>query len=156
MLAVAVYMAYRVKIGLQYNWEWEVIPQYLLRFNSEKGKWVRNILSQGFLTTIRLSIWATLLATIVGTMMGLFRSSRSLFKRLLGRTYVETIRNLPPLVLIFIFYYFVSDQILSALGIVTFITNCSEKTRAIVTFLFASPDLFTRFLSAMITLGMGV
>ena len=153
-LLAGCYIIYRVKIGLQYQWEWHVIPQYLLRYDPDKGKWMANILLQGFFNTIRLSVWGTLLALIIGTVIGLFRTSASLFKRSLGRTYVEIIRNLPPLVLIFIFYYFISDQILNALGIETFIHSRSGATRSVLAFLFAPPHLLSRFLSALITLAI--
>jgi polar amino acid transport system permease protein len=109
---------------------------------------------EGFLTTIRLSLWATLLATLIGMVMGLFRVSPSLFKRLLGGTYVELTRNLPPLVLIFIFYFFVSDQILPALGVEEFIRTTDVKTQALLAVLFAPPSLFTAFISALITLSI--
>ena len=48
--------------------------------------------------------------------MGLFRVSVSLLQRLVGGTYLELVRNLPPSVIIFIFYFFVGDQILPALA----------------------------------------
>jgi ABC-type amino acid transport system permease subunit len=47
---------------------------------------------------------------------GILRTTPRLFNRLVGRSYVELIRNVPPLVLIFIFYFFVSDQIIPLLG----------------------------------------
>jgi polar amino acid transport system permease protein len=86
--------------------------------------------------------------------MGLFRVSRSLFRRLIGGTYVELIRNLPPLVIIFIFYFFVGDQILPLLGVEEFIRNSSQGTQTVFTVLFAPPTLFTAFLSALITLSI--
>lgn len=154
IIAIGIYIALRIKVGLHYSWEWEAIPQFLFRFDPEKGKWVTNVLSQGFLTTIRLSIWGTILAIIIGTVMGLFRTSRSLFRRLLGRSYIELIRNLPPIVLIFIFYYFISDQILTLLRVEEFILSRSESTLTVLAFFFASPDLLPQFLSALITLAV--
>ncbi|UCG14447.1 MAG: amino acid ABC transporter permease [Deltaproteobacteria bacterium] len=154
LVGAGLYLAYRMKVGLHYKWKWGVIPQYLFRFDQENNKWVANLLMQGLFTTIRLSVWATILATILGTVMGLFRVSQSLFKRLTGRTYVELIRNLPPLVLIFIFYFFVSDQIMPVLGVDEFVRSRSESTQAVLTFLFAPPSLFTAFLSALITLAV--
>ena len=154
LLLAFIYIVYRLKIGLSYRWNWSVIPQYFYRYDPEEKKWVSNILMQGFFTTIRLSFWATILATFVGTLMGLFRVSRSLFLRLIGGTYVELIRNLPPLVIIFIFYFFVGDQILPLFGVEELIRNSSESTQRIVTMLFARPSLFTAFLSALITLSI--
>ncbi len=86
--------------------------------------------------------------------MGFCRLSQSLFKRLIGRAYVESIRNLPPLVLIFIFYFFVSDQIMPILGVDEFIRNCSQDTQAFLSFFFAQPMLFSAFVSALITLAI--
>jgi polar amino acid transport system permease protein len=126
----------------------------MFRYDDSAGKWVPNLLMEGFFTTIRLSFWATILAVIIGTIMGMFRTSRSLFKRMIGRTYVELIRNIPPLVLIFIFYFFISDQILSALNIDGFIRSLSDKQKSVLTFLFASPAYFPGFLSALLTLAI--
>lgn len=141
-------------MGLHYNWDWGSIPQFLFRYDEESKGWVTNILMQGLFTTIRLSVWSTLLATIIGTVMGLCRLSKSLFGRLIGRTYVELIRNLPPLVLIFIFYFFLSDQIMTSIGVDEFVKSRSEDTQALFTFLFAPPPLFSAFLSALITLAL--
>ena len=154
LIAAFVVIAYKVSLGLNYNWSWGAMPQYVMRFDPDTGQWVPNILLQGFLTTIRLSIWATLLATLIGIVMGMLRISQSLFRRMLAGSYVELTRNLPPLVLIFIFYFFVSDQILPALGIETFVRSHSENTQALMTFLFAPPPLFTAFISALITLSI--
>ena len=46
-------------------------------------------------------------------------------------------RNLPPLVIIFIFYFFVGDQILPIFGVEEFIRNCGPNTRTMFTVLFA-------------------
>jgi len=153
-IASVLYVIYRVRSGLDYNWQWEAMPQFLFRYDPVRQKWLANILVLGLLTTIRLSIWATLLALLLGVVMGLMRVSRSLFRRLISRTYVELIRNLPPLVLIFIFYYFVSSQILPALEIEAFLSRCSDRSVALLTFLFAPPDLLPQFLSAVVTLAV--
>jgi polar amino acid transport system permease protein len=154
LLLAFMYIAYKIKVGLSYNWNWAAMPQYFFRYDPASEKWVMNILMQGFLTTIRLSLWATIAATVIGTVMGLFRVSRSLFRRLIGGTYVVSIRNLPPLVIIFIFYFFVGDQILPIFGVEEFIRNCGPNTRTMFTVLFAPPPLFTAFLSALITLSL--
>ncbi|MCP4110208.1 MAG: amino acid ABC transporter permease [Desulfobacteraceae bacterium] len=154
ILGIIVFIVNRITADTDYKWDWGAIPQYLFRYDAEAGKWVPNLLMQGFFTTLRLSIWATLLATLIGTAMGFCRLSQSLFKRLIGRTYVELIRNLPPLVLIFIFYFFVSDQIMPVLGVDEFVRNCSRGTQVILTFCFAPPMLFPAFVSALITLAI--
>ncbi len=154
LLLTIVYIVYKIKIGLSYKWNWGAIPQYFFRYDPESSRWVPNILMQGFFTTIRLSFWSTIMATLIGTLMGFFRVSRRLFRRLIGGTYVESIRNLPPLVIIFIFYFFVGDQILPLLGVEEFIRSSDESTRSLVKVLFAPAPLLTAFLSALITLSI--
>jgi polar amino acid transport system permease protein len=154
LLASAVYILHRIKMGLHYSWDWGSIPQYLFRYDDESKGWVASILMQGLFTTIRLSLWSTILATIIGTVIGLCRLSKGLFNRLIGRTYVELIRNLPPLVLIFIFYFFLSDQIMTSIGVDEFLKSRSNNIQALFTFLFAPPAFFSTFLAALITLAL--
>jgi polar amino acid transport system permease protein len=151
-LALGVYVYWRVAYGLEYKGDWSVIPRFLVRRDEETGRPVANFLLIGLLTTLKLSIWACLLATIAGFVMGLFRTSKNLFLRMVGRTYVELIRNLPPLVLIYIFYFFVVDQIMPLLGVEAFIRSRPENVKAILAVLFAKESLFVQFVSGVITI----
>ena len=152
--AAAVYLSYRIKVGLNYKWNWQVIPQYLYRYDQDSGRWVPNLIMQGLFTTLRLSIWGTILATILGAVMGFCRVSQRLFYRMIGRSYVEFIRNMPPLVLIFIFYYFVSSQIMPILGLDDFMLAQSETTQRICEILFAPPAFLSAFISALVSLAV--
>ncbi len=154
LLALAAFIAYRLTMKLNYKWNWAIIPQYLFFFDEEAGRWKANILMQGLFTTLRLSFWATLLATVFGFVAGILRTTPRLFNRLIGRSYVELIRNVPPLVLIFIFYFFVSDQIIPLLGVETFIRSASPGTQKVLGFFFSSPELFSAFLSGMFTVAI--
>jgi polar amino acid transport system permease protein len=107
---------------------------------------------EGLFTTIRLSVWSILLATILGTVAGLLRISPRLLHRLLGRTYVDSIRNLPPLVLVFIFYYFISDQIMPVLGIAEWVRGGGASLQQVVGFFFAPPARLDAFFSALAAL----
>jgi polar amino acid transport system permease protein len=149
-----VFIAYRLFFALNYKWNWAIIPTYLVRFDAEKQRWTANILLLGFLTTIKLSLWATSLAALLGFFIGLWRISPVFFLRLVSRTYVELIRNTPPLVLVFIFYYFVSDQLLAAAGIEELLRATAGTTRAVLTFFFAEPSLINQFFSGVLTLAL--
>lgn len=96
LLMLASFIVYRLTIKLNYRWNWSIIPQYLWYFDATEGRWKANVLIQGLLTTIRLSVWATLLAVGIGLVAGVLRTTPRLFNRLVGRTYVELIRNVPP------------------------------------------------------------
>ena len=155
LVLVASYLLYvRVHSELHYPWNWQAIPQYLIRFDPQTHSWMPNLLLQGLFTTLRLSIWATLIATIIGTGMAILRISSRLFHRLIAGTYVEFIRNLPPLILIFIFYYFLGDQILPIFGLDQVISRLPDGARYWFTVLFASPTMANAFFSALITLAL--
>jgi polar amino acid transport system permease protein len=154
ILVAVVHVAHRITGHVHYKWDWGAVPQFLLRFDEETGGWLPNVLLFGLYNTIRLSLWGTLLATLIGTVMGLCRVSHNLFGRLIGRTYVELIRNVPPLVLIFIFYYFLSGQIMSALGIDSFLSSRSQGFQDAVALFLAPPSMFSAFVSALITLAI--
>jgi polar amino acid transport system permease protein len=149
-----VYIVYNVDSVLHYKWNWSSIPNFLFRWDDEEGRWVANLLVQGFLTTVRLSIWGIFFAAIIGTAIGLCRTTTSLFWRLVGRSYVELIRNIPPLVFIFIFYFFISSQIIPLMGIDAFVRDASPRTLAIVTVLFGTPELLSNFISGLLCLAI--
>lgn len=154
LAAFAVFIGYRITVGLNYKWHWASMPQYLVFRNPDTGRWAVNYILQGLFTTVKLSIWAAALATLIGIVLGVFRTTKSLFLRLIGRTYVEIIRNLPPLVLVFIFYFFVADQIIPLLGLEPFVRSRSPQTQAVLGVLFAPVSRFTQFISAVITIAV--
>ena len=154
LLGAIAYIVKQITFELNYKWKWNVIPQYLFRHDPETGRWVPNYLMQGLFTTLRLSFWGTILATIFGTVMGLCRVSRNLFCRMTGRSYVELMRNLPPLVIIFIFYYFLSDQIMPIIGIDDFLRSASPGIQNFFELLFAPPQYASAFISALFTLAV--
>lgn len=148
------YLVFKAATGLDYHWKWEVIPQYLVRFDETEQTWKAGLLTQGLLTTLRLSIWAGISATIIGIIIGLFRTSPSLLKRQVATTYVGLIRNTPPLVLIFIFYFFIGDQIMIALRVEEYIYTLSDETKEFMALFFGPMNRFSQFLSAVITLSL--
>lgn len=154
LAGVVGYVIHQAVSGLNYHWRWEAIPQFLIRYDAADGTWHPGLLTQGLLTTLRLSLWAGVLATFAGIIMGLFRVSPSLFKRQLAGTYVGLIRNTPPLVLIFIFYFFVGDQIMALLGVEYWIDSLPDSTSSALSWLFGPMNRFPQFLSAILTLAL--
>ncbi|MBW2556488.1 MAG: amino acid ABC transporter permease [Deltaproteobacteria bacterium] len=151
LAAFCVWIAYRINFKVHYNWNWGVMPQYLYRFDAEEGRWVAGLIVQGVFVTLRLGIYSIVVAMVIGTVMGLFRTSRSPFRRMVGWSYVEIIRNIPILVWIFIFYFFISDQFIP---IIDLAGSKSSFTRDLVSFFFISPARFPAFLSGLMALGI--
>ena len=61
---------------------------------------VRDALVQGFLNTMRVAVAGLVLATVLGTLIGIGRLSHNAVLRSLCTTYVEIVRNIPLLVLL--------------------------------------------------------
>ncbi len=154
LAGLVAFFVYRVNVGLNYKWQWEKLPQFLFRFDADSGRWVSNILMWGLYNTLRLSFWGILLATLFGSVMGICRSSQRLFLRLVGGAYVESMRNLPPLVIIFIVYFFIGDQVMPGLGLDAYVGGLSQGARSVIGFLFAQPQYVTAFIAALLTLAI--
>lgn len=153
-LGVLVFVYYRVRITLHYRWNWKFLPTYLVKINPDTGRRVPNLLLKGFFTTIRLSVWSIALGSLLGLAAGLFQTGKSLFLRLFGRAYVELIRNIPPLVLVFLFYFFFSSQLLSAVKLDDALLRAGPGTLKVLAFLFAPAARLSSFISAVITLAL--
>jgi polar amino acid transport system permease protein len=144
----------RMSQTLDYKWEWSAIPSYFFFWDAVTGELKPNILVTGFITTVKLSFWATLIGFFLGTLSGIMGAKGSFEQRFVSRTYVETIRNIPSLVLVIIFYYFVSSQFLDVLNLDKYLRNSSQTIQQIAGLLFSGPDQINAFLSAVIALGI--
>lgn len=154
IFAMAGFLGYRVAVQLNYPWNWSGIWQYLFRYDGEQHRFVANYLIVGLLTTIRLSFYAGILALLVGFCMALARTSRSLFCRLISRTYIELMRNLPPLVIIFLVYFFLVDQIGLFQWIETATADLKPITARLLAVCVAPSSSLSPFLSAVVTLAV--
>jgi polar amino acid transport system permease protein len=152
--AAVAWLIYQATVQAQYHWNWQAIPQYLLRFDENSRRWVPGLILQGVLVTLRLSFWATCLAMVIGTIMGLFRISCSPYRRMLGSGYVALIRNIPVLVWIFIFYYFVGDRLLPALGIDRLVQLDDGPLSGFLRLFLAAPSRISIFISGTVALAV--
>ncbi len=147
-------LSYHLVSKLNYHWNWSVIPNYIYRYDQVTGHIKAGQLTQGLLVTLRLSVWSILFALIIGTVMGILRvSPRPLF-RMISSTYVGLIRNIPPLVLIFIFYFFLGDQLMSLTGITDLSYSMEDKDFPLLTFLFGPIEQLPAFLSGVLTMSL--
>ncbi|WP_144186932.1 amino acid ABC transporter permease [Elioraea rosea] len=147
------YVAWSAATTLRYNWNWSLIPGFLLRIDAT-GRPVPNLLLLGVFNTLRLAIWGMLGAAPIGLAVALMRLSGDRFLRLVGALYVELVRNTPALVLLFILYFFVSAQVTPLLGIDRAAATMGPVARAIVTIIASPPDLLVGFVSGAICLAL--
>jgi len=152
--AVIAYLVWRAEAVVKYRWNWGLVAPYIIRYDEAQHRWVANLLLQGLAETIRIAIWAGLFALIIGVVMGLCRLSHNLLLRLIARSYVELIRNIPPLVFIFVFYFFLTGQVTPFLGIDQLVRTASPGMLAVIDALFGQPRYFPAVVSALICLSL--
>ncbi|MYD78888.1 MAG: amino acid ABC transporter permease [Gammaproteobacteria bacterium] len=152
--ALLILTYYRVEHVLVYNWNWGLVFQYLVHIDEVTGEVFPNLFLKGVAMTLRLAFWGTVIAGIIGIVMGLCRVSNSLFLKLGSRIYVELIRNIPPVVFIFVFYFFISSQIIPLLGLDRIKDITDPTTVAVIELLFGPLDLFENFLAGLICLAV--
>ena len=151
---LAAYAVYRVNDVLVYHWDWPKVASFIVHRDDKTGHWTSNLLLRGLATTLRLAFWATILASVIGIVMGACRTSDNLTLRIISRVYVELIRNIPPVVFIFVFYFFISSQIFPVLGLTDVNTSSPWMNTTAFELFFGSPALLTNFLSGLICLAL--
>ena len=145
---------YRVETQLVYTWNWGMIPGYFLFWDQDAGTWRTNMLLDGLLTTIRMTIWASVLALVVGVLVAVARISTWPSLRWLARTYVELVRNIPPLIFIFIFYFFLSGPLSELLGIADWARGLDGTAETVVVVLFGPTSLVANFVTGTVALAL--
>lgn len=145
------YQKFNIDYG--HKWNWGNIFQYIVNKDSS-GTINLGSISKGFLVTIKLSVWSMIFASIIGVFVGVLRSSENIFIKILSKIYVELTRNIPTIVLIFIFYFFIGDKIMLALSVEDYIYNLSPWMKGIFEILFVEQHLLIPFFSALLTMAV--
>jgi len=155
LIAFVAFVWMRIEGNLNYKWNWKIIPNYILRYREDEERWVANLLLQGLITTVRVSIYASILALILGTILGIARCAKNLTIRMLARTYLEFLRNIPPVVVVFIFFFFLSEQLITAFNIEGWARGIAKQdNNGIWEFFFGDMRRFPSLISGVIVLAL--
>lgn len=148
---IATWLYYRSSIGVNYHWRWKEAFSLLLTPRADGSL---PYFFQGMVATMRLSIWGMVLAFSLGTVLGIARSSRFGFIRSPINAFVQLVRNIPPLVFVFIFYFFISNQLIPLLGLSEVLRNHSGEINPVQSVLFGPAALWENLLSGVLCIGI--
>jgi polar amino acid transport system permease protein len=154
VVCFAGFVLYRINTALHYRWNWGAVLSFVAFYDSKVEAWRTNILVQGFWTTLRLVGWASVLALLIGTALGIWRVSKLPLLRMISRFYVDMIRGIPPLVIVFVFYFFISSQIVPLIGLEAFLRSAAPGTLAVIELLAGPRQLVPAFASAALCLAL--
>ncbi|WP_435234336.1 amino acid ABC transporter permease [Psychromonas sp. PT13] len=145
------WLYYRSSIGVHYQWHWAAAIDLVFTARSDGSL---PYFFQGLISTIRLTGWGMCFALIVGTLIGIARHTKFPLFRTPALLYIQLIRNIPPLVFIFIFYFFISNQVIPLLGLDNLLRNSNTDTNPIALFLFGPTNLWENLLSGVLCIGL--
>lgn len=89
--------------AMGYNWQWYRIPKFLYELTDDGFQWGE--IAIGLVKTIELSVTSFAFATVLGLGLALLRLSGLLVGTGVAVGYLEFIRNMPLLVLLYLIYY---------------------------------------------------
>lgn len=103
VLAGVVVLGYQ---GLEYNWQWYRVAHYF--FSYADGQFLPGVLILGLMVTIKISGISLILSLVFGGLSAVARLSNFPVLRILAWIYVESTRNTPLLIQIFLIYFVIS------------------------------------------------
>ncbi len=106
LLGIMVFVLVGGYQNLEYNWQWYRLPPYF--FSIENGKFSQGLLLDGIVITLKISSLGLVFSILLGFFSAFARLSVSPMLRLTAWVYVETIRNTPLLIQIFLIYFVIS------------------------------------------------
>lgn len=150
LLAAAAWLAPRARALLPAEWEWGRVCAYV--FWSDDQGWHEGLLLRGLAATLRLSVWAGFLALPLGLMAGIWTARGRGPGAAAARGVVTLLRNTPPLVLLFLLYFFAAERLFPDLT--RLLHAAPPLAREAATLLFAPPGHADRMAAAVLTLGL--
>ena len=103
IVGAIVWVAYTGAQQMGYNWQWYQIPKYIYTFTNDEFQ--PGEILHGLWATVVLSAASFTLATVLGLGIALLRLSGLIVGTGVAIGYLEFIRNIPLLVLLYLFYY---------------------------------------------------
>ncbi|MFV8411250.1 amino acid ABC transporter permease [Vibrio owensii] len=146
-----VWLYHRSTVGVNYIWHWKEAIDLLFTPRADGGL---PYFFQGLISTLRLSLWGIIFALVLGTLLGLARFSDSVWLRTPANAFIQLVRNIPPLVFVFIFYFFISNQLIPLLGLEDLLRNYRGQPNAVQHFFFGPANLWENLASGVLCVGL--
>lgn len=125
---------------------------YLIRVD-EAGNWHAGTLLQGVFMTLRLSFWCLVLAFASGFFVGIVSAHKTGLASLPSRLYVLVLRNMPPLILLFLVFFFASSLLTDLLMNMEY--SIAKSPWKAWFYLFVAPEgQLDRMAACVLTLGL--
>lgn len=149
--ALFAWLYHRSTVGVNYIWHWHEALDLLFTPRADGSL---PYFFQGLFATLRLSLWGIVLAVVVGVGLGLAKFSPSTWLNVPANAFIQLVRNIPPLVFVFIFYFFISNQLIPLLGLENLLRNYSDELNPLQQFFFGPANLWENLASGVLCIGL--
>lgn len=135
-----------------YSWNWQACENFLF-IHAPEGDIKPGLLLQGLFTTLRVGFWTFIFSLFVGLILGFYAVGKTFWEALPYYTFINLLRNTPPLILLFC-VYFIFGKIVPVSPIEDFLTKLPIPFQQFIAYtLFPSGEI-DRMCSAILALGL--
>ena len=157
LLAVVVLTAafcWRAADVMRHEWDWTAVWSYVVSRDAS-GAWQPGMLLKGFFGTLRLGFWSLLVALVSGALVGALSAGQRGFASWPATLYITALRNTPPLVLLFLVYFFAGSFFTEPfLEIEDAVATLPSWGQSFIAAFFAPAGQMDRMAAAVLTLGL--
>ena len=151
LLAAGAWFVWRAQTLTGYQWRWPLLADFLIRRTPDGYE--PGLLARGLFVTLRLGVWSMALALFIGGALGTLSAGKTGAAALPIRLFVNGVRNMPPLVLLFLLYFF-AGNLLPVWDVEQALRTAPSFLREAVAVAFAPEGQLDRMAAAVLTLGI--
>lgn len=139
---------------LRHSWNWGMLLPYIVSHNAQ-GSLQAGMLVKGLCATLRLGFWSLFVALITGGLVGCLTAKQRGIAALPGVIYITVLRNTPPLVLLFLVYFFAGSFFAEPLlQVEDAVSSMPCWAQTVIAVCFAPAGHIDRMAAAVLTLGL--
>ena len=153
-VCLAAAFCWRAVTVTQHDWDWGALWPYIVSRDAS-GAWQAGMLLKGLFGTLRLGVWSLLVALVTGGVVGALSARQRGLAALPAAVYITLLRNTPPLVMLFLVYFFAGSFFTEPfLYVEDVVSSWPDWAQSLCGALFAPPGQMDRMAAAVLTLGI--
>ena len=138
----------------QHDWNWSALWPYIVSRDAS-GALQAGMLLKGLFGTLRLGVWSLVVALVSGGIVGALSARQRGFAAWPATLYITVLRNTPPLVLLFLVYFFAGSFFTEPfLQLEDAVASSPSWVQSLSAVLFAPAGQMDRMAAAVLTLGL--
>ncbi|MGC8925475.1 MAG: amino acid ABC transporter permease [Calditerrivibrio sp.] len=143
VVSLFLFLIKKISTEIDYQFNWNDLVKFFFYYDDRLKI---GLITNGIIYTVKISIFVLILSFITGLITGFIISSTKGVIKELFKLYMVVLRNIPPLIVMFIFYFFIGSSFAKVLNLDTIFSN--RLFALILTAIFTPEQIFVPFISA--------